>query len=116
MIHAGLALDIGTRSIVGVLLEKTDGIMVQAMEYLEHEVRSMYDGQIHDVEAVAAEIATIKSRLEESTGLNLKKAAVAAAGRALMTAGGAATASRPFMVEISWKRFKLELKQSTGPT
>lgn len=106
-----LALDIGTRSIVGVLLEKTDGIMVQAMEYLEHEVRSMYDGQIHDVEAVAAEIATIKSRLEESTGLNLKKAAVAAAGRALMTAGGAATASRPFMVEISWEEVQaLELE------
>ena len=63
-----LALDIGTRSIVGVLLEKKDETVIRAVEYLEHEARSMYDGQIHDVEAVAAEIALIKSRLQKTPG------------------------------------------------
>lgn len=106
-----LALDIGTRSIVGVLLEKADDIVVQAVEYLEHEARLMYDGQIHDVEAVAAEIAVIKSRLEKTTGLSLRKAAVAAAGRALKTAAGEATASRPSMLEITWEEIQaLELE------
>ncbi|MGE5543499.1 MAG: pilus assembly protein PilM [Bacillota bacterium] len=106
-----LALDIGTRSIVGILLEKSDEIVVQAVEYLEHEARSMYDGQIHDVEAVAAEIAVIKDRLQKSTGLKLKQAAVAAAGRALRTVTGIATASRSHMLEITWEEIKaLELE------
>lgn len=106
-----LALDIGTRSIVGVLLEKTDETVIRAVEYLEHETRSMYDGQIHDVEAIAAEIALIRSRLEKATGLKLKKAAVAAAGRALQTATATATVSRPHMFEITWEETKaLELE------
>jgi cell division protein FtsA len=106
-----LVLDTGTRSIMGVLLEKTDEIVVRAVEYLEHETRSMYDGQIHDVEAVAAEIAVIKERMEKATGLRLKKAAVAAAGRALKTATGTVTASRPHMLEITWEEIKaLELE------
>jgi cell division ATPase FtsA len=106
-----LALDIGTRSIVGVLLEKKDETVIRAVEYLEHEARSMYDGQIHDVEAVAAEIALIKSRLQKATGLKLKKAAVAAAGRALQTATATASVSRPHMFEITWEETKaLELE------
>ncbi len=106
-----LALDIGTRSIVGVMLEKTDQTVIRAVEYLEHEARSMYDGQIHDVEAVAAEIAVIRSRLQKATGLKLKKAAVAAAGRALKTATATASASRPQMFEITWEETKaLELE------
>lgn len=106
-----LALDIGTRSIVGVLLERSDEVVIQAVEYLEHEARSMYDGQIHDVEAVAAEIAIIKNRLQDDTGLKLKRAAVAAAGRALKTATGTATASRPHMLEVTWEEIKaLELE------
>ncbi|MGE5370519.1 MAG: pilus assembly protein PilM [Solirubrobacterales bacterium] len=95
-----LALDIGTRSIVGVLLEKDKDVTVHAVEVLEHETRSMFDGQIHDVEAVAEEIATVKARLEEKTGLTLKQAAVAAAGRALKTARGSASANRPLTQEI----------------
>ena len=43
-----LALDIGTRSIVGVVMEKTDQITIRAVELLEHETRSMIDGQIHE--------------------------------------------------------------------
>ena len=106
-----LALDIGTRSIVGVLLEKKDETVIRAVEYLEHEARYMYDGQIHDVEAVAAEIALIKSRLQKATGLKLKKAAVAAAGRALQTATATASVSRPHMFEITWEETKaLELE------
>lgn len=95
-----LALDIGTRSIVGVYLEKEKDIIIHAVDSLEHEARIMFDGQIHDVEAVAEEIALVKSRLEEKIGTNLKQAAVAAAGRALKTARGQAYSSRPLSEEI----------------
>ncbi|MGE5421788.1 MAG: cell division FtsA domain-containing protein [Ignavibacteriales bacterium] len=98
-----LALDIGTRSIVGVILEKDQGVSIKAVEYLEHETRAMFDGQIHDVETVAAEIAIIKERLEEITGEPLHFAAVAAAGRALKTARGQAVFSRPSTEEIIWE-------------
>lgn len=87
-------LDIGTRSIVGLIMEKSKPVRILAVEYLEHETRSMYDGQIHDVIAVAEEIATVKRRLEEKTGMRLTRAAVAAAGRALKTARGKAWAVR----------------------
>ena len=111
-----LALDIGTRSIVGVLLEKTDQTVIRAVEYLEHEARSMYDGQIHDVEAVAAEIAVIRSRLQKATGLKLKKAAVAAAGRALEDCHCNGQRLRPQMFEITWEETKaLELEAVQKP-
>ncbi|MDR3589587.1 MAG: cell division FtsA domain-containing protein [Negativicutes bacterium] len=79
------ALDIGTRSVVGLVGEKTpNGIKVLAMERQEHNTRAMLDGQIHDVPEVAQVLLRVKSRLAESLG-PLKKASIAAAGRALCT-------------------------------
>lgn len=79
------ALDIGTRSVVGLVGEQTDTtIELLAVERLEHHTRAMLDGQIHDVPEVASIIAAVKSRLEESCG-PLQKVSVAAAGRALCT-------------------------------
>lgn len=96
------ALDIGTRKIVGLLMEKEgDYYHVLAAQMIEHNTRAMLDGQIHDVEAVAATISTIKKSLETKLDLKLKKAAVAAAGRALKTTRGKAEKNRTVLNEIS---------------
>ncbi|MDU2063206.1 MAG: cell division FtsA domain-containing protein [Sporomusaceae bacterium] len=80
------ALDIGTRSVVGLVGEKTEHNTIQiiACDRQEHNTRAMLDGQIHDVLEVASVIREIKDRLEEKTG-PLKSVSVAAAGRALCT-------------------------------
>ena len=79
------ALDIGTRSVIGIVAEQRDGMLhILATERLEHKTRAMLDGQIHDVPQVAAIIREVKRRLTERTG-PLHSAAVAAAGRALYT-------------------------------
>ncbi|WP_088103850.1 cell division protein FtsA [Halalkalibacter urbisdiaboli] len=79
------ALDIGTRSVVGLLLkQKDEQYELLDLEIIEHHDRSMLDGQIHDVPAVAMVIQKVKSKLEEKHG-PLKKVCVAAAGRSLKT-------------------------------
>jgi len=96
------ALDIGTRKIVGLVLEKNDtGYGVIDVEILEHTTRAMMDGQIHDVEAVAATILQIKNALEERQGITLESVAVAAAGRALKTSRGNCHKSRQQLSELS---------------
>ncbi|WP_249745308.1 cell division protein FtsA [Mesobacillus boroniphilus] len=79
------ALDIGTRSVVGIILEESDG-HYKAIDIIvrEHKERSMLDGQIHDVLSVSEIITEIKEALEALHG-TLKKVCVAAAGRALKT-------------------------------
>ncbi len=79
------ALDIGTRSVIGIVAEKNgDDIRIVATERMEHKTRAMLDGQIHDVLQVAAVIKDVKASLEKQVG-PLAHAAVAAAGRALYT-------------------------------
>ena len=79
------ALDIGTRSIVGLVGKQTaTGLELFAYDRQEHPTRSMMDGQIHDVPEVAQILKSVKDRLEKKTG-PLKKVAIAAAGRALHT-------------------------------
>ncbi len=79
------ALDIGTRTVVGMLLEaESDTYTLIDYEMVEHNERSMLDGQIHDVVAVAKVIAEVKQKLEEKHG-QLSKVCVAAAGRSLQT-------------------------------
>ncbi len=96
------ALDIGTRKIVGVVMEKTDsGYELLGSEMMEHTTRAMVDGQIHDVEAVADTIKKIKQVLEKRLQLELKEAAVAAAGRSLQTAGGKAERRRSVLNEVT---------------
>lgn len=96
------ALDIGTRKIIGLVMEKNEqGYEVLDAEMIEHQTRAMLDGQIHDVEVVAQTILTIKKRLEDRLGFILESAAVAAAGRALKTAQGRAEKSNPYITEIS---------------
>ncbi|QQE75553.1 cell division protein FtsA [Brevibacillus composti] len=79
------ALDIGTRSVVGLIVEPTgEQFRVIDCTIREHSERSMLDGQIHDVMAVSKVIGKIKEELEEKHG-PLTKVAVAAAGRSLRT-------------------------------
>ncbi|MBB4824289.1 cell division protein FtsA [Sporosarcina luteola] len=82
------ALDIGTRSVVGLILHEEDGIYhVADLVSVEHKERSMIDGQIHNILSVAKVISEIKADLELRHG-PLKRVSVAAAGRALKTAEG----------------------------
>ena len=79
------SLDIGTRSVVGMIL-KQEGNSFSIVDYesVEHRERSMYDGQIHDVSEVAGIIQQVKNRLAERNG-PLEQVSVAAAGRSLKT-------------------------------
>lgn len=79
------ALDIGTRSVTGILLAEDDGSFT-LIDYCtkEHNERSMFDGQIHDVVSVAEVITHVKETLEKDYG-PLTEVSVAAAGRALKT-------------------------------
>ncbi|RSK28201.1 cell division protein [Bacillus sp. HMF5848] len=79
------ALDIGTRSVVGIVLEEYEGqYKVIDLIAQEHSERAMLDGQIHDVLAVSQVICKIKDELEKRHGV-LQKVCVAAAGRSLRT-------------------------------
>lgn len=80
-------LDIGTRSIVGVvgIKQHDDDFKVVAYAMEEHLTRAMIDGQIHDIHKVAETIKRVKLSLEKQLGVNLTKVCIAAAGRVLKT-------------------------------
>lgn len=86
------ALDIGTRSVIGIVAEPDDDgqLNIIATHRLEHTSRAMLDGQIHDVPQVAEVIIRVKNFLAAKVG-ELKTAAIAAAGRALYTMTAEAT-------------------------
>ena len=80
------ALDIGTRSIIGLVgAVRDEKLQVLAIEKEEHSRRAMIDGQIEDIEQVAKVARHGKERLESKLGCTLSKVCVAAAGRALKT-------------------------------
>ncbi len=83
------ALDIGTRSIIGVAGRVVgERLQVLAVEKEEHGRRAMLDGQIEDIDQVARVARTVTDRLEQRLGCTLKRVCVAAAGRALRTEKG----------------------------
>ena len=108
------ALDIGTRSVVGIILEQhEDKYHVADILVKEHKERAMVDGQIHNVLYVAELIQEIKHKLEETHG-PLKKVSVAAAGRALKTEKAIVTLSiknRPIFTEEDINRLELQAVQ-----
>ncbi len=84
--QAVFALDIGTRSIIGMVgMPDGDRIHIVAIERAEHTKRAMIDGQIEDIDQVAKIAGQVKDRLEKKLGCRLDKVSVAAAGRALRT-------------------------------
>lgn len=78
------ALDIGTRSIIGVV-GSAEGrrFHVLAIEKQDHGQRAMLDGQIENIEQVAEVAGEVIARLEKRTKIRLSRVCVAAAGRAL---------------------------------
>ncbi len=79
-------LDIGTRSVVGVVCENVNGsLIIKDIKSCFHKQRAMVDGQIEDIEEVSRIIGTIKDHLEKSLNIKLEKVSIAAAGRALKT-------------------------------
>ena len=82
------ALDIGTRSIIGIVGRVEKGrFHVAAIEKEEHGRRAMLDGQIVEIEQVAEVAKAVLKRLEARTGMKLRRVCVAAAGRALQSQG-----------------------------
>lgn len=80
------ALDIGTRSIIGMVgTVENDKVKIIAVEKENHTERAMIDGQIENIEKVSALADKIKKRLEEKIQCKLTRVCVAAAGRALQT-------------------------------
>lgn len=79
-------LDIGTRTVIGVVGYK-DGndFVIVAYERREHEERAMLDGQIHDIGKVAKTVYEVKAALEQKLDTKLTEVAIAAAGRSLST-------------------------------
>lgn len=83
------ALDIGTRSIIGVAGRVADErLEVLAIEKEEHGRRAMLDGQIEDIDQVAKVVRRVTERMEAKLGCKLSRVCVAAAGRALRTEKG----------------------------
>ncbi len=79
-------LDIGTRNVVGTVgYKKDDEFYAIAQCNIEHETRSMLDGQIADINRVGKTIEKVKENLEEQIGEPLKEVCIAAAGRVLKT-------------------------------
>lgn len=86
------ALDIGTRSVVGVVGRPSGGrFKALDIEMAEHGSRAMLDGQIDNIRQVGTLARSVTDRLEERLGVRLERVCVAAAGRALRTQSGSFT-------------------------
>ena len=90
------ALDIGTRSVVGVVGRPVgDRLKILDVEMAEHGKRAMMDGQIDDIRQVGALARAVTERLEGRLNVRLERVCVAAAGRALRTQKGSFTLELP---------------------
>ncbi|MBC7105754.1 MAG: rod shape-determining protein, partial [Firmicutes bacterium] len=80
------ALDIGTRTVIGLVAVPEGGRLRIVAEYaVEHPRRTMFDGQIHDIAGVTAAVRQVTEQLEARLGFRLHRVAIAAAGRSLLT-------------------------------
>ncbi len=80
------ALDIGTRTVIGIVGEYIDDKFVLS-DYVSipHSGRTMVDGQVEDIRRTAKTACAVKEALEQKSGIKLERVAIAAAGRALRT-------------------------------
>lgn len=80
------ALDIGTRTVIGLVAVPDNGrLQIAAQCLVEHSRRTMQDGQIHDIPGVAEVVRAVRADLEKQLGFPLSGVAIAAAGRSLIT-------------------------------
>lgn len=81
------ALDIGTRSIVGLIgIHENGKFKILDYEQRFHTKRAMSDGQIEDINAVSETVNEVKRALEKRFNQVFTKVCIAAAGRTLKTA------------------------------
>ncbi len=74
------ALDIGTRSIIGMVgIVEENRVHITAIEREDHAERAMIDGQIENIEKVSALADKVKKRLEAKVKTKLTRVCVAAA-------------------------------------
>lgn len=79
------SLDIGTQSVAGILLNKSDDTYKVIDYYIKpHDERAMLDGQIHNVVKVAEVLRDVTEKLAKKHG-DITSVRVAAAGRSLKT-------------------------------
>ena len=84
--RAVFALDIGTRSVIGIVgFQDGDYFRVSCVETEEYQKRAVVDGQIEDIGETAKIAGRVKERLEKRLGFALKSVHIAAAGRVLRT-------------------------------
>ena len=80
------ALDIGTRSVVGIVGTPVgDRLKVLGIEMEEHKNRAMMDGQIDNIQQVADLARIVTERLERQLKVHLEKVCVADSKRNLRT-------------------------------
>src|SRR5699024_7055737 len=109
------ALDIGTRSVTGIILQKQENTYTVCDFHVEeHRERSMLDGLIHNVRAVADVITNVKSALEKkySTPATVR---VTTAASSLTTKRAKATIQldhQPITKEQTVKHLELSAVQS----
>lgn len=78
------ALDIGTRSIVGLAFRyHPPDLVIENFSIFEHASRGMIDGQVQDIEEVARFAARVRDDLVKKTGEKFTRASIAFAGRSL---------------------------------
>ncbi|MDD3570164.1 MAG: pilus assembly protein PilM [Lachnospiraceae bacterium] len=95
------SLDIGTRSIIGIVgVVEQEKFKVLAIEKEEHTNRAMVDGQIENIDQVAHVARIVKERLEKKLSCVLTKVCVAAAGRALKTEKASFELSMPEVRQV----------------
>lgn len=103
------ALDIGTRTVVGLIAD-AEKLNIKAACIHEHNERSMQDGQIHDIEKVAQVVDEVKNDLEKQIGHELSKVSVAVAGRALKTSKAIVSVEIPYREITSQDISELEFE------
>lgn len=80
------ALDIGTRSVIGIAgYKKNDVFNLICVEKEEYKSRVVIDGQIDDIAQTAETANIVKERMEKALGQKLTNVYIAAAGRSLRT-------------------------------
>lgn len=101
------SLDVGTRDVIGILGKMiNEKLVITNIVIQNHKSRAMYDGQVHDIQAVAEVVKSVKKMLEEETGFKLHEVSVAAAGRSLRTIQAECTFEFEEETEISPKIIK----------
>ncbi len=95
------ALDIGTRSIIGMVGRAEGGrIQILDIEKESHTHRAMLDGQIENIDQVAEVARVVVKRLESRLKCKLSRVCVAAAGRALRSEQASFTVTQKSVQQI----------------